>query len=87
MKSLNGGKGMTDQQVEAYVSRCTFDVALCSSSTRFVDRYIPGYVFFGDGISEGGINENGQHQRPPWIGNGLSIQIGEDRKVLNVGNF
>ncbi|THH01326.1 hypothetical protein EW026_g1360 [Hermanssonia centrifuga] len=70
MKSLNGGKGMTDQQVEA-----------------FVDRYIPGYVFFGDGISEGGINENGQHQRPPWIGNGLSIQIGEDRKVLNVGNF
>ncbi|KJA27791.1 hypothetical protein HYPSUDRAFT_34939 [Hypholoma sublateritium FD-334 SS-4] len=31
MKSVNGGRGMTDEDVK-----------------RFVDRYIPGYVFFGD---------------------------------------
>ncbi|ETW74890.1 hypothetical protein HETIRDRAFT_14326, partial [Heterobasidion irregulare TC 32-1] len=33
MKDKNGGQGMSDEQVKA-----------------FVDRYIPGYHFFGDGI-------------------------------------
>lgn len=37
MKARNGGTGMSDNQVKA-----------------FVDRYIPGYVFFGSGVQQGG---------------------------------
>ncbi|KAI0090761.1 P-loop containing nucleoside triphosphate hydrolase protein [Irpex rosettiformis] len=70
MKVKNGGKGMTDEQVE-----------------KFVDRYIPGYVFFGDGILNGGVDVNGQKQLPPWLGHGLSIQIGEERELMHVSNF
>ncbi|KAJ3519881.1 hypothetical protein NM688_g9240 [Phlebia brevispora] len=70
MKSLNGGKGMTDDQV-----------------SKFVDRYIPGYIFFGDGIVKGGEDESARSIRPPWLGNGLSIQIGEKRDVLKVDSF
>ncbi|KAL6305244.1 P-loop containing nucleoside triphosphate hydrolase protein [Sparassis latifolia] len=70
MKSLNGGKGMTDQQVES-----------------FVDRYIPGYVFFGDGVLNGIVDANGQHELPPWMGHGLKVQIGENREVVDVTQF
>ncbi|KAH7883211.1 P-loop containing nucleoside triphosphate hydrolase protein [Phlebopus sp. FC_14] len=57
MKSKNGGRGMTDEQVKT-----------------FVDRYIPGYVFFGDGVAEG-----------PWTGkNGLVVTIGSQRELLEV---
>ncbi|KAH9920803.1 P-loop containing nucleoside triphosphate hydrolase protein [Amylocystis lapponica] len=70
MKSLNGGKGMSDAQVEA-----------------FVDRYIPGYVFFGDGITEGSIGVAGERRLPPWVGHGLRIQVGENREVVDVSNF
>ncbi|TBU31140.1 P-loop containing nucleoside triphosphate hydrolase protein [Dichomitus squalens] len=70
MKARNGGKGMTDEQVEA-----------------FVDRYIPGYVFFGDGVTEGFEESPGHRKLPPWIGRGLRIQIGESREVLRVDNF
>ncbi|GJE91428.1 hypothetical protein PsYK624_075780 [Phanerochaete sordida] len=70
MKAQNGGKGMTDEQVE-----------------KFVDRYIPGYVFFGDGVTNGQLDKAGGVQRPPWLGNGLCIQIGEGREVVNVSKF
>jgi len=70
MKAANGGRGMTDAQVE-----------------KFVDRYIPGYVFFGDGIVQGGLDEQGRHQSPPWLGSGLCIQIGESREVVHVSSF
>ncbi|EMD33145.1 hypothetical protein CERSUDRAFT_118208 [Gelatoporia subvermispora B] len=70
MKSSNGGKGMADAQVEA-----------------FVDRYIPGYVFFGDGVLDGYIDENEERKSPPWRGHGLVIQIGENREVVKVDNF
>ncbi|KAJ7502942.1 P-loop containing nucleoside triphosphate hydrolase protein [Mycena galericulata] len=43
----------------------------------FVDRYIPGYVFFGDGPM---IGFGSQH--PPWIGNSLRIYINHDRVVV-----
>ncbi|KAI0687429.1 P-loop containing nucleoside triphosphate hydrolase protein [Cytidiella melzeri] len=70
MKALNGGNGMTDEEVE-----------------KFVDRYIPGYVFFGDGVLNGGIDSNGRRQSPPWLGNGLCIEIGEDREVVHVSSI
>ncbi|EGO26260.1 hypothetical protein SERLADRAFT_463124 [Serpula lacrymans var. lacrymans S7.9] len=86
MKSRNGGKGMSDEQVK-----------------RFVDRYIPGYVFFGDGVTKGleadvkaeeGKCDNEASvqgaltaRRPSWIGRGLVITIGEEREVLGVDSF
>lgn len=65
MKARNGGKGMTDEQVKA-----------------FVDRYIPGYVFFGDGVN------NGTEGKPPrWIGSGLVVTIGQDRELIETSKF
>ncbi|KAI0039500.1 P-loop containing nucleoside triphosphate hydrolase protein [Auriscalpium vulgare] len=51
----------------------------------FVDRYIPGYHFFGRGVLEGGISEAGAFLRPPWLRSGrlLRLTIGEDRELLN----
>ncbi|KAK7691750.1 hypothetical protein QCA50_005151 [Cerrena zonata] len=70
MKAKNGGRGMTDEQVEA-----------------FIDRYIPGYVFFGDGVTQGELGEDGSRRPPPWIGKGLCIQIDENRDVVDVSKF
>lgn len=58
-----------------------------TGAIRFVDRYIPGYVFFGDGVVHGGFDEHGQHKAPPWLGNGLCIQVGEHREVVHVSEF
>ena len=52
-----------------------------------MDRYIPGYVFFGDGVTEGYDETPGQRKVPPWIGHGLRVQIGEDREVLSTSKF
>lgn len=82
MKSLNGGNGMTDEQVVKYVPGQSLWMSPTERAFRFVDRYIPGYVFFGDGIICGG-----QDQSPPWLGNGLVIQIGEGRDILDVSSF
>ncbi|KAI0653513.1 P-loop containing nucleoside triphosphate hydrolase protein [Cubamyces menziesii] len=70
MKARNGGKGMSDEQVE-----------------KFVDRYIPGYVFFGDGVVSGHEDASGKRSSPPWTGHGLQVQIGEYREVLHVDRF
>ncbi|KAH7106548.1 P-loop containing nucleoside triphosphate hydrolase protein [Auriculariales sp. MPI-PUGE-AT-0066] len=66
MKSTNGGRGMSDDQV-----------------IKFVDRYIPGYLFFGGGVKLG----LGENQRPPWIGQGLQLVIDEQRKVVGSSSF
>ncbi|KAJ7818198.1 hypothetical protein B0H14DRAFT_2840337 [Mycena olivaceomarginata] len=65
MKARNGGKGMSDAGVKA-----------------FVDRYIPGYVFFGDGpaIGFGALT-------PRWIGNSLRIHIDNNRVVVGTEVF
>ncbi|KAI6029431.1 P-loop containing nucleoside triphosphate hydrolase protein [Pisolithus microcarpus] len=66
MKARNGGNGMTDEQVKA-----------------FVDRYIPGYVFFGDGVNNGT-----EGKAPRWIGSGLVIvTIGQDRELIETSKF
>jgi hypothetical protein len=50
------------------------DFALCLlNQCRFVDRYIPGYVFFGD------------VQR--WQGRGLRLLLDEQRRQLGVETF
>ncbi|KAH7927448.1 P-loop containing nucleoside triphosphate hydrolase protein [Leucogyrophana mollusca] len=61
----------------------------------FVDRYIPGYVFFGDGVMQGSLvpglgaqNEEVQSgETPRWLGSGLFITIGENRELLEVSSF
>ncbi|KAF8484094.1 P-loop containing nucleoside triphosphate hydrolase protein, partial [Gautieria morchelliformis] len=49
----------------------------------FVDRFIPGYIFFGHGVKQGASVE----ARPPWVGNGLCVTIGEEREVLETELF
>ncbi|EPQ51844.1 hypothetical protein GLOTRDRAFT_132655 [Gloeophyllum trabeum ATCC 11539] len=70
MKAKNGGKGMNDEAVKA-----------------FVDRYIPGYMFFQVGVTEGthkGIRDptTGERIAPPWVGKGPRVLIGEERQVV-----
>ncbi|KIY69474.1 P-loop containing nucleoside triphosphate hydrolase protein [Cylindrobasidium torrendii FP15055 ss-10] len=50
----------------------------------FVDRYIPGYVFFGDGVSSGYQDRDGVWRSPPWEGKGLRISINEGRELVSV---
>ena len=52
---------------------------LCVS---FVDRYIPGYIFFGDTVENGYIDGHGQTVPPPWKGKALRILIGTEREVV-----
>ncbi|KAG6920190.1 hypothetical protein DXG01_004959 [Tephrocybe rancida] len=62
MKAANGGRGMSDEAVKA-----------------FVDRYIPGYVFFGD-IPPPSVT-------PRWTGRSLRLLIDEERRQLGVETF
>jgi len=55
----------------------------------FVDRYIPGYIFFSDGIirgssTSGSQTDNGDSLPRPqkWIGKSLKITIGEERQYV-----
>ncbi|KAF8526053.1 P-loop containing nucleoside triphosphate hydrolase protein [Hysterangium stoloniferum] len=49
----------------------------------FVDRYIPGYVFFSEGVRKGGLREG----PPSWQGQGLAVTIDEDRQVVGTEYF
>lgn len=53
---------------------------------RFVDRYIPGYVFFGDGVREGRVDERGQ-TIPPWHGHGLALELDVERRLVSTSLF
>lgn len=55
MKAQNGGRGMTDEQIHA-----------------FVERYMPGYELFGDGVTA---------SQAPWKGRLLRIGLGPQREV------
>ncbi|KII94537.1 hypothetical protein PLICRDRAFT_169281 [Plicaturopsis crispa FD-325 SS-3] len=72
MLARNGGKGM--------------DVA-GGDVVRFVDRYIPGYVFFGDGVRLGEWRDTLGRIPPPWAGRGLAITLGLRREVVGVERF
>ncbi|WWC69610.1 uncharacterized protein I206_103553 [Kwoniella pini CBS 10737] len=58
MKSSNGGKGMTDEQVQ-----------------RFVERYMPGYELWKEGINNSGTG---------WEGRGLKLIFGSEREILDI---
>ena len=75
MKARNGGHGMSEMAVKQLVPRSTWSLWCTSPSFRFVDRYIPGYVFFGD--------------PPPVVGrppkSGLVLCLDEAREVTDIG--
>jgi len=57
---------------------------------RFIDRYIPGYIFFGDGVMHGYGTKNEEVRDgtekfgcPPWSGRGLRVTLDEKREVLD----
>ena len=56
-------------------------------SVRFVDRYIPGYVFFGDGVTKGYVDASGERRLPRWSGSGLSVSIDENRELVRTDTF
>lgn len=58
MKQANGGKGMTDEQVDG-----------------FVQRYMPGYELWKEGI---------WRDDAPWAGRGLRLVYGSERDVVTV---
>ena len=56
-------------------------------SNRFVDRYIPGYLFFGDGVTEGVVDEQGKRTLPPWQGQGLALELDQERRLMSTRRF
>lgn len=49
---------------------------------RFVDRYIPGYIFFGDGVTNGFVNDDEtENKRATMARNGLLRDV--DSEVPN----
>ena len=79
MKANNGGRGMSEAAVKLFVrfhSGCIF-----AYFSRFVDRYIPGYVFFGE------LPPVATDRPPKWVGRGLVLCLDEAREVTNIGNL
>lgn len=111
MKSKNGGKGMSDDEVKKCVSTLsnilkspTFSYSIHYSTLshnnvaqfslcRFIDRYIPGYIFFSGGIHSGYVSDpetnldNEKTQNPKWLGRSLQMTINEEREVVGVEEF
>lgn len=59
---------------------------------KFVDRYIPGYVFFGDGVTDGVVGtlegaDESLTKPPSWTGRGLRLIIAPDRSVVGMEHF
>jgi len=52
----------------------------------FVDRYIPGYVFFADGVIRGTVDEEGG-ELPPWHSQGLVVELDLERTLLSTHQF
>ncbi|KAG6381942.1 Rer1 family-domain-containing protein [Boletus reticuloceps] len=53
----------------------------------FVDRYIPGYAFFGDGVRKGALDEQGEWTAPPWHGQGLVLDLDLGRQLAGTSRF
>jgi D-glycerate 3-kinase len=52
-----------------------------------LDRYIPGYIYFGDGVKQGYIKDDGSTESPPWSKNGLEITLEEGRGAVETRPF
>ncbi len=87
MKARNGGRGMSDEQVARYETVALFSDRRAQSAISFVDRYIPGYVFFGNGVTDGYEETPGARKLPPWSGRALCIVIGEYRELIRAEAF
>ena len=75
MKASNGGQGMSDEAVKLLVTSQFPPLDQLFSQFRFIDRYIPGYVFFGDV----------QPSLPPrWPSKGLRLFVDETRQLVSV---
>ena len=83
MKEKNGGYGMSDAAVKTFVIQAYSMIWPKSGYlfNRFVDRYIPGYFFFGD------LRPSSSNRRPEWTGNGLALYLNETRDVVSVETF
>lgn len=61
---------------------------LDSHHSSFVDRYIPGYLFFSNGVEKGYNTQSGvepvPEKYPPWRGRNLRVTIDENRAVTKV---
>ncbi len=83
MKAKNGGQGMSDDAVKSFVIFCPYRCyEFNGASNSFVDRYIPGYVFFGDIPGE-----HAQKVRPKWTGKGLILYLDVNRDVTSATSF
>ena len=75
MKACNGGQGMSDEAVKLLVTSQSPPLDQLLSQFRFVNRYIPGYVFFG----------GGQPSLPSrWPSGGLRLFVDETRQLIGV---
>jgi len=52
----------------------------------FVDRYIPGYVFFGDSLSPAAFHGH-VLEGLKWLGKGLTLFLDESRTVTGTTSF
>ncbi|KAG8967554.1 hypothetical protein FRC03_009807 [Tulasnella sp. 419] len=74
---------------EHYMKSTNGGVGMSDEAVRhFVDRYIPGYVFFADGVEKG--YNTGEDEAvyqvdkyPPWKGRLLRITVNENREVTS----
>jgi len=48
----------------------------------FIDRYIPGYVFFGDVSTQDTV-----HYGTRWAGKGLKILLNDTREMVDCATF
>lgn len=63
-------------------------------TTSFIDRYIPGYVFFLNGVQDGYIGipisdgtSLSNAQNPPWKDNGIRVFLNLGRDVEGLDTF
>lgn len=79
MKASNGGCGMSDEAVKGSAIM-VFNIDITHHFSRFVDRYIPGYVFFGDIPAS-------SSPKPLQRGAGLRLLVDETRRLVGLENF
>ncbi|KAF8316121.1 hypothetical protein DL93DRAFT_2135297 [Clavulina sp. PMI_390] len=68
----------------------------------FIDRYIPGYIFFGHGVHHGSNSESSNEPETglgtavvtdrsraptPWCGRGLQLVLGSSREAVDIQYF
>jgi hypothetical protein len=57
------------------------------SCFRFVDRYIPGYIFFGEGPTRGSGDLDNYNEKLPWKGKGVRVFLDEERLPIRTEYF